>query len=103
MMVLKKKIIAITLLAILDPILAANFICLSGEIVDANEICNGIANCVDLSDERRELCSSMICQPQQFKCYYGGCVNRGKFCNKINDCLDGSDEFNCGTSNKSCE
>ncbi|KAG5681569.1 hypothetical protein PVAND_010988 [Polypedilum vanderplanki] len=82
---------------------AANFTCLNGDIVGALNICNGISNCADGSDERSELCSTIICQPQQFKCHYGGCVDRGKFCNKIHDCLDGSDEFNCGRSNKSCE
>lgn len=91
------------LLAILHQILAINFTCLNGELVGANEMCNGIANCKDSSDERLELCSTMICQPHQFKCYYGGCVDRKKFCNQVNDCLDGSDEFNCGKSKKSCE
>lgn len=85
-------------------VLAENFTCLNGELVGANVICDGIGNCADASDERRELCISTICQPHQFKCYYGGCINREKFCNKIsNDCLDGSDEFNCGRSNKSCK
>jgi hypothetical protein len=80
---------------------AANFTCRNGEVVGANEICNGIANCVDFSDERRELCLSVICQPHQFKCHYGACVDRTKFCNEHNDCLDASDEFNCGRS--TCE
>lgn len=82
---------------------AINFTCLNGETVGANEICNGIANCADSSDERKELCLSTICRPHQFKCHYGACVDRTKFCNKISDCLDGSDEFNCGRLTKSCE
>lgn len=82
---------------------AVNFTCQSGESVGANEICNGVADCIDSSDERKELCLATICQPNQFKCYYGACVERVKFCNKNSDCLDGSDEFNCGRSTKSCE
>lgn len=88
---------------LLHQILAINFTCLNGDIVGANEICNGIANCADSSDERIELCATMICQPHQFKCYYGGCVDRENFCNKFSDCFDNSDEFNCGRSNESCE
>jgi hypothetical protein len=80
------------------------FNCLNGERVGAIEICNGIANCADASDERSELCLSMICQPNQFKCYYGGCIDRSKVCNKIpKECMDGSDEFNCGRANGSCK
>lgn len=82
---------------------AVNFTCQNGEFVGANEICNGIANCKDASDERKELCLSTICQPNQFKCHYGACVDRVKYCNKHNDCLDASDEFNCGRSTKTCE
>lgn len=82
---------------------AANFTCQNGEFVGFNEICNGIADCNDSSDERKELCLSTICQSNQFKCYYGACVDRTKICNKFNDCLDGSDEFNCGRSTESCE
>lgn len=88
--------------SVLHQILATNFTCLNGDTVGADDICNGVANCADQSDERVELCATTICQPNQFKCYYGGCVDREKVCNKFTDCLDNSDEFNCGRSNNSC-
>lgn len=91
------------LLLFTEKISANNFTCLNGSFIVASEICDGIANCADSSDERRELCSPIICQADQFKCYYGACISRREFCNKHADCIDGSDEFNCGKSNESCE
>lgn len=95
--------IVLLLLTNARKILANHFTCLSGNSIGAGEICDGIANCADSSDERRELCAPTICQADQFKCYYGACISRQKFCNKRADCVDGSDEFNCGKSNESCE
>lgn len=80
-----------------------DYTCLNGDSIAADNICDGIANCSDASDERSELCSSTVCHSNQFKCYYGACIDREKFCNQLIDCVDGSDEFNCGKSNKSCE
>jgi Low-density lipoprotein receptor domain class A len=82
---------------------SSNFFCQNGESIGANKICDGISDCVDSSDERKELCFSTICETNQFKCHYGGCVHRDKFCNKIKDCVDGSDETNCGKLNGSCK
>lgn len=83
--------------------LANNFTCSSGGSIEAGDICDGIANCVDSSDERAELCAPIICGADQFKCYYGACISRRKFCNNVSNCIDGSDEFNCGKLNGSCE
>lgn len=94
------KVLVCLLLA--REILANNFTCSSGGSIGAGEICDGIANCADSSDERIELCAPIICRADQFKCYYGACVSRQKFCNAVADCIDGSDEFNCGKSNVSC-
>lgn len=84
-------------------IYANNFTCLNGDSSDASSICDGISDCLDSSDERNELCSTIICHADQFKCFYGACINREKFCNGVTDCKDGSDEFNCGKSETSCE
>lgn len=84
-------------------IFANNFTCLSGGSIVAGEICDGIVNCADSSDERVELCSTIICKADQFKCYYGACIDRAMFCNGNADCIDGSDEFNCGKPKNSCE
>jgi Low-density lipoprotein receptor domain class A len=82
---------------------ANNFTCLDGFSIGAGEICDGIGDCADSSDERVELCASVICQPDQFKCYYGACISRLKVCDGKSSCVDGSDEFNCGKANGSCE
>lgn len=91
------------LLIIVQKVLASSFICSNGNSINASEICDGIANCRDSSDERRELCSPIVCRANEFKCYYGACVSRASLCNNLTDCIDGSDEFNCGKSRGSCE
>lgn len=79
-----------------------NFTCLNGQSIGANRICDGRDDCLDASDERSELCATIICAENNFKCYYGACVGRDKLCNGAKDCLDGSDEANCGKLKGSC-
>ncbi|CRK97474.1 CLUMA_CG010863, isoform A [Clunio marinus] len=90
-------------LFVVSEVFSSNFTCFNGGSIDASKICDGLGNCSDLSDERAELCASIICKADEFKCYYGACINRENFCNNISDCIDGSDEFNCGKSNTSCD
>lgn len=93
----------LTLLLLLAKSLSANFTCSTGDVIEADRICDGKADCADSSDERSELCLAVICRADQFKCYYGACISRAKFCDREGDCLDGSDEINCGRANGSCE
>ncbi|XP_011706390.1 PREDICTED: low-density lipoprotein receptor-like, partial [Wasmannia auropunctata] len=55
-------------------------------------LCNGRADCRDLSDETVVECKEILCPNYAFRCNYGGCINRDYVCNDIQDCVDNSDE-----------
>ncbi|XP_061398666.1 modular serine protease-like [Musca vetustissima] len=73
----------------------------SKECIGRNDMCNGVKNCRDGSDETVEVCAGFDCS-SGFQCGYGGCVADYAKCNKIRECVDGSDEAweLCGTPRK---
>lgn len=70
------------------------FRCRDGNCVSQDDVCNGIRQCMDGSDE--ENCDILQCQHNQFRCRNGQCVSLTARCNGKTDCQDSSDESNCG-------
>ncbi|XP_022904318.2 modular serine protease-like [Onthophagus taurus] len=68
------------------------FSCGDGTCILVENICDGISDCTDGSDETENRCSSFLCPPYLFKCGYGACITREKICDGIKDCADNSDE-----------
>lgn len=57
----------------------------------ANQVCNGIPECWDSSDE-----INCNCTESQFKCHNGICLGDYKLvCDGKDDCGDNSDELSC--------
>lgn len=74
------------------------FRCNSGQCIDEIDICDGVPNCADNSDETYDVCSAITCPGFTYRCAYGGCVNVNARCNDIYECFDKSDEENCEDS-----
>uniref|UniRef100_A0A1A9V5K9 Sushi domain-containing protein n=1 Tax=Glossina austeni TaxID=7395 RepID=A0A1A9V5K9_GLOAU len=68
------------------------WLCNSGELIGEDELCDGIVNCKDGSDETVRHCIDLNCPDYAFRCDYGACIARTYICDKKNDCADGSDE-----------
>ncbi|KRF94150.1 uncharacterized protein Dmoj_GI15893, isoform C [Drosophila mojavensis] len=71
------------------------FRCRDGNCVSQDDVCNGIRQCMDGSDE--ENCDILQCQHNQFRCRNGQCVSLTARCNGKTDCQDSSDESNCAS------
>ncbi|KRT86403.1 lipoprotein receptor [Oryctes borbonicus] len=69
-----------------------DFKCGSGDCVSMEQICDGVADCQDGSDETKAQCDNLRCPPFLFRCTYGACIYRYKLCDGKQDCIDGSDE-----------
>ncbi|XP_018324255.1 modular serine protease-like isoform X2 [Agrilus planipennis] len=72
-----------------------NFVCVNGDIIELENVCDGIKHCVDGSDETMKLCFHIICPPSMTRCFYGACIGKEKLCDGKSDCVDDSDENNC--------
>lgn len=66
--------------------------CQNGECISSDELCDGMANCADESDETSNACISVHCPSYAFRCAYGACVDGDSECNGKKDCFDNSDE-----------
>ncbi|KAF5289823.1 hypothetical protein FQA39_LY14978 [Lamprigera yunnana] len=75
------------------------FVCIDGTQIRLTQVCDGIYNCPDGSDEKKSLCFHLICPEYTFRCYYGACVNKTARCDGFYQCADHSDERNCGQNN----
>ena len=76
------------------------------DCLDKNFVCDGVWDCDDGEDEKKELhqdnpiCQSILstCKPDEFQCQDGECIEESKHCDKSTDCADASDEMDgdCG-------
>ncbi|XP_012944048.1 low-density lipoprotein receptor-related protein 1 [Aplysia californica] len=75
--------------------------------ISYDKTCNGVADCLDASDESEQFCSTRKCPASFFSCSGRGnhrCVAMSLVCDGKNDCGDGSDENSCpcGTNEFQC-
>lgn len=67
--------------------------CPLGKCLKESQLCNGIPDCRDGSDEKKEICeNNKKCAAHEFQCHSGQCVDKTKFCDQVHDCKDKSDE-----------
>ena len=65
--------------------------CMSGDCIVRENVCNGVADCPDASDEAK--CKNVQCEGFLFQCQNSAqCLSRVKLCNGKVDCEDGTDE-----------
>ncbi|XP_068152999.1 modular serine protease [Drosophila tropicalis] len=76
------------------------FECDNGSCISKFDICDGVKNCPDGSDETAMTCVNQRqhCSKPYFQCTYGACVIGTAGCNAQEECADGSDEtvLRCG-------
>ncbi|XP_045163842.2 G-protein coupled receptor GRL101-like [Mercenaria mercenaria] len=69
------------------------FRCKSGEWMSHTVECNGIAECLDKSDEANCTTGDTTCKDDEFTCTDGRCIHVFQICDFNADCNDASDEF----------
>ena len=73
--------------------------CDNGNCTHPTQICDGVDQCGDESDERD--CNNYQCLKNQFKCpasnesHQSFCISSDRRCDKVADCPGGEDEFDC--------
>ncbi|KAH8306107.1 hypothetical protein KR018_001663 [Drosophila ironensis] len=72
----------------------SEFECDNGSCISQFDVCNGVKNCPDGSDETVMTCIAQRqhCTSPYFACTYGACVIGTAACNSLPECADGSDE-----------
>uniref|UniRef100_A0A7N8XVY7 Low-density lipoprotein receptor-related protein 2 n=1 Tax=Mastacembelus armatus TaxID=205130 RepID=A0A7N8XVY7_9TELE len=73
------------------------FECDEGRCVSNFFRCDGIADCIDKSDEANCTETGATCSPYAFTCNNKHCILSRWRCDGVDDCGDGSDEMNCPT------
>ncbi|XP_036326261.1 modular serine protease-like [Rhagoletis pomonella] len=66
--------------------------CDNGDCIDQSDLCNGLKDCTDGSDETPARCFGRNCTDSEFQCKYGACIPIKSICDKRQHCADGSDE-----------
>lgn len=62
--------------------------CPLGACLSSHQICDGVADCRDHSDEKH------CCSPDQYRCSTGECIATTQLCDGVIDCPDDADEAN---------
>ena len=68
---------------------SGDFLCDNGQCITKYWVCDGLADCLDGTDEEERTCSAC---PYEFLCSNGRCTYRENICDGINHCEDNSDE-----------
>ncbi|XP_023321610.1 basement membrane proteoglycan [Eurytemora carolleeae] len=68
--------------------------CNNGDCIDRSQVCNGVIDCADGSDESGCRASNE-CEPNEYQCENKKCVLKTWRCDGDDDCGDGTDEQNC--------
>lgn len=73
------------------------FRCDGDRCIDKLDLCDGIAHCIDASDEHTDQCKSVKCSSNNFQCKITKqCIPKTWVCDNHFDCTDKSDEMeNC--------
>lgn len=84
-----------------NPCKSTQFMCRSSQCIDKEQRCDGMAQCLDGSDEAGCRYTDVhICSIDQFHCSNGQCIGNQKKCDGVGDCEDQSDERGCDSTGK---
>lgn len=61
----------------------------TGQCIDIADLCDGLPNCADQSDELVKYCAAIDCQRFAFRCGNGACINTKLKCDGQINCIDG--------------
>lgn len=61
----------------------------AGQCIDTSDMCDGLPNCDDESDELVKYCASIDCPLFAFRCGNGACITTKSKCDGQVNCIDG--------------